>query len=222
MTVKSKIILIAMVSLLLITTPAFFVTAQYTTQQTTNVVIPSNGIFSANQTNIGVDYTIIGSPGATGTVTSSIYTGNPQPTATIPTGVSLTYFIDISFNMNATDFQNATVTINYTDSEVSGIHSPYSIYKYFPDSNTYLPLTSTVNVNTKTITVSFTSLSDPILAIGGPTGKTSTTTLPTTTWIIVAVSVIIVVIAVALIIISLGRSRKPVVRPYYKNTSSNN
>ncbi len=78
----------------------------------------------------GISYSIQGAPGAVGTVTADVYEGNPQPTATIPSGISLSHFVAITFNMNAADFSQATITISYRASDVQNIQSPYQVYKY--------------------------------------------------------------------------------------------
>ena len=101
---KPKIFVIALLALLILSISAVFVAAQYTTEKTTNVTIGSDGTFTATEPDVGVTYQILGAPGATGTVTADAYTGNPQPTATYPSGISLTNFIAITFNIPASDF----------------------------------------------------------------------------------------------------------------------
>ena len=187
------------------------VEAQYTTSQTTDVTLGSDGTFTATQPNVGVSYQIAGTPGATGTVTADRYNGNPQPTATIPDGVSLTNFIAITFNMNPSDFSQATITVNYDDSEVQNINSPYTIYKYITSSNSYVALPSTVDENAKTITITLTSVTDPLLAIGGAS-TTSHSGSSTTTWILIVVSIVLVVVAIVFVVKILrpsGKSKPP-------------
>lgn len=89
------------------------------------MTISPDGTFTATESDVGASYLIQGTPGATGTVTATVYDGNPQPTATVPGGTSLTHFVAITFNMNANDFTQATITINYADSDVQNIQMPY-------------------------------------------------------------------------------------------------
>jgi len=188
------------------------VEAQYTTSQTTDVILGSDGTFTATQPNVGVSYQITGTPGATGTVTADLYGANPQPTATIPSGVSLTDFIVLTFDMNSSDFTQATIAISYTASEVQNINSPYTIYKYDSPSNSYVALPSTVDTAAKTETITLNSINDPLLAIGGTT-KTNNTGVSTTTWILVTISIVLIVVAAVAVVIILRPSRKPSYRP---------
>ena len=197
---------IALIAVLLISfsLSIVLVAAQYTTQKTTNVTIGSDGIFATTESSMGIAYQVVGTPGATGTVTAAVYNGNPLPTAIVPSGVSLTKFIAINFKMNANDFTHATITIYYTTSDVQNIQPPYSVYKYNSDSNSYTELPSTVDTNAKTITVTLNSLANPSLAIGG-TAKPSGG-IPTSIWIIIAIVVIIIVLVNVYIF---GRMRRP-------------
>ena len=142
---KSKLLVISVIAVLLLSLSLSLVAAQYTTEQTTNVTIDSDGTFTGSESNVGVSYDIQGTPGATGTVTVDVYSGNPQPTATIPSGDSLNDFIVITFNMNAADFSLATVTISYSSVDVQNLHSPYAVFKYVAATNSYVELLSTVD-----------------------------------------------------------------------------
>ena len=209
---KSKLTGIVITTALLIAFSVGLIAAQYTTEQITNVTIGSDGTFAATQSDVGVSYQITGTPGATGTVTADLYGGNPQPTATVPSGVSLTGFIVLTFDMNSSDFTQATIAISYTASEVQNINSPYTIYKYDSPSNSYVALPSTVDTNAKTETITLNSINDPLLAIGGAT-KTNNTGVSTTTWILVTISIVLIVVAAVAVVIILRPSRKPSYRP---------
>ena len=110
--------------------------------------------------------------------------------------------------MEPSDFTQATITINYSSSEVQNINSPYTIYKYVSPSNSYVVLPTTVNTDAKTLTVTLNSINDPLLAIGGAS-KTSSTGAPasTTTWILVAISIILIIVAVVIAVKLLRPSR---------------
>ena len=209
---KSKLTGIVITTALLIAFSVGLIAAQYTTEQITNVTLGSDGTFTATQSDVGVSYQITGTPGATGTVTADLYGANPQPTATIPSGVSLTDFIVLTFDMNSSDFTQATIAISYTASEVQNINSPYTIYKYDSPSNSYVALPSTVDTAAKTETITLNSINDPLLAIGGTT-KTNNTGVSTTTWILVTVSIVLIVVAAVAVVIILRPSRKPSYRP---------
>jgi hypothetical protein len=99
----------------------------------------------------------------------------------------------VTFNMNASDFTNATITISYTSSDVAGMGQPYVLYKYNPDNNSYVALNGVVDTSAKTITVTLTSTNDPLFAIGGtaaaptvmPTEEPTSISLVTWAWIVV-------------------------------------
>jgi hypothetical protein len=203
---KSKLLVMSVVSVLLLSLSLSLVVAQYQTEQTTNVTIASNGTFTASASNVGVSYNIQGTPGATGTVTVDVYTGNPQPTASVPSGDSLTHFIVINFNMSAADFSQATVTISYTSADVQNLQSPYAVFKYVAASNSYVKLLSTVDANAKTITVTLNSINDPLLAIGGT--KSTGAGIPGALWAVIIVIAIIVVLVAVFIVY---RSRNKIV-----------
>jgi hypothetical protein len=205
---KSKLCVLTLIFVLLLPYAVAFAAAQYKTEKTTDIVVSSDGTFSATEPDVGISYVIHGTPGATGSVTASVYTSNPQPTAFIPDGISLTHFVIILFDMNATDFGNAIIVISYSDSDVSGISTPYSIYKYNADTNSYTALSSTVDTTAKTITVTVSNISDPLFAIGGTTAAKSSE-FSTTSWIVLAVAIIIIVV---LVVFAFTRLREHVER----------
>jgi hypothetical protein len=201
---KSKFLGMVILTVLLLSLSVSLVAAQYTTQKTTDVTISSDGTFSATDSEVGVSYLIQGTSGATGTVTATVYNGNPQPTATVPDGISLTRFVVITFNMNANEFTQATITMNYADSDVQNIQSPYTIFKYVPSTDSYVELPSSFDSVAKTITITVTSLDDPLFAIGG--AATTTAGIPASTWIILAVSIVAIVLLTGFIV---SRQRRP-------------
>jgi uncharacterized integral membrane protein len=204
---KSKLIGLAFIAVLLLSLSVSFVAAQYTTEKTTDVTIGSDGTFTAMDSDSGISYSIQGTPGAVGTVTAEVYDGNPQPTATIPRGISLSHFVAITFNMNAADFSQATITISYSASDVQNIQSPYLVYKYTPGTNSYVKLDSTVNTTWKTIKVTFTSIDDPLLAIGGVSNTHGGPEISALAWVILVVSVIAIVLLVVFAVFYLRRTR---------------
>jgi len=205
---KSKLGVLTIITVLLLSFTIVIVAAQqaYQTEKTTNVTVGSDGTFTASESDVGISYEIQGTAGATGTVTADVYSGNPQATANIPAGVSLSHFVVITFDMNANDFISAKIVISYSDSDVSGISAPYAIYKYNDAyTNSYVALPSTVDTAAKTITVTVNSLSDPLFAIGGATATSGG--IPTSTWVIIIVVSVIVIVLVAVFVVS--RMRKP-------------
>ena len=200
---KSKLLVISVVTVLLLSLSLSLAGAQYTTSKTTNVTVASDGTFTGSVSAVGVSYVIQGTPGATGTVTVDAYGGNPQPTASIPSGDSLSDFIAITFNMNAADFSQATVTMSYTSGDVQNLQSPYAVFKYVAASNSYVKLLSTVDPNAKTITVTLGSITDPVLAIGG--AKTAGAGVSSALWVVL----IVIVIAVVLVAVFIVSRRRP-------------
>ena len=198
---KSKLLVISVVTVLLLSLSLSLVGAQYTTSQTTDVAIASDGTFTSSSPTAGVSYVIQGTAGATGTVTVDAYSGNPQSTASIPSGDALNDFIAITFDMNASDFSNATVTISYTSSDVQNLQSPYAVFKYVVASNSYVKLLSTVDTNAKTITVTLNSISDPVLAIGGAKTASAGGGVSGALWAVLIVIVIVVVAAAVFIVV---------------------
>src|SRR5665647_1815346 len=110
---NSKFIAIALLSVLIVSSFGALVSAQseYTNEVTTPVTIGSDGTFSGSAADLGVGYSIQGRPGATGSVTVAVYNANPQSSASIPNGVTLSRFVVITFNMNAADFISASISI---------------------------------------------------------------------------------------------------------------
>ncbi len=191
---KSKLGVITLIFVLLLSYTVALAAAQYTTEKTTPITISSDGTFVAGEPAVDISYEIQGTPGATGSVTASVYTSNPQPTATIPEGTSLAHFVVITFDMDANEFTSAKIVISYSDSDVAGISTPYTIYKYIADTNSFMALPSTVDTNAKTITVTVTSITDPLFAIGGATVKSEG--ISATSWAIIAAAIIVIVVLV--------------------------
>jgi hypothetical protein len=194
---KSKLLVTILLSILVISTTSSFVAAQasYTTQRTTPVTISPDGTFSASEPDIGLSYQIQGNPGATGSVTAEIYNGNPQPTASIPDGISLTHFVVITFNMYSGDFNSAQIHITYTDEEVANLQAPFAIYKYMASSNSYVLMPNTsIDTAAKTITVTVGSIDDPLFAIGSSTSSGNIGGFSPTAWIALGASVAIIVL----------------------------
>jgi hypothetical protein len=192
---QSKLLVIILLSILVISTASLLVAAQssYTTQKTTPVTLLSDGTFSASEPEIGLSYQIQGNPGGTGSVTAQIYNGNPQPTASIPEGVSLTHFVVITFNMYSGDFNSAQIHITYTDEEVANLQAPFAVYKYVANSDSYVLMPSTVDTAAKMVTVTVGSIDDPLFAIGssssGSSGESSFAM-----WVLLAVSIAVIIL----------------------------
>jgi len=181
-----------------------FVAAQtaYDSIVTSEVSIPQSGVFTVDVSELDVSYEITGAPGATGTVTTAIYPDNPNPTATVPTGIGLTNYVVVTFNMDQSDFLKAVITISYTDADVEDLTIPYAVYKYIPESNSFIELTTVVDSVAKTMTITVTSIEDPLFAIGG------TATVPppppsATYWVFISLAIILAVILVSLAVIIL-------------------
>jgi hypothetical protein len=195
---KSKLGVLTLVTVLLLSL-SLSVAAQYVTQKTTEIAIGLDGTFIASEPDVGITYEIQGVAGATGSVTAAVYTGNPQTTAAIPDGVSLTHFVVITFDMASSDFTQATIIVSYSDSDVQNIHSPFAIYKYDVSTDSYVELPSIVDTAAKTITVTLTSVDDPLLAIGGATATSEPTSI--TTWIIIVVTIVAILLLVVFIFV---------------------
>jgi len=194
---KSKLIVIILLSMLVISVASSFVTGQdpYPTQKTTPVSISPDGTFSASEPEIGLAYQILGNPGSTGSVTAQIYNGNPQPTASIPEGISLTHFVVITFNMYSGDFIQAQIHITYTDEEVANLQAPLAVYKYVATSDSYVLMPSTVvDTAAKMVTVTVGSIDDPLFAIGSSTSSDNIGGFSSTAWIALGASVTIIVL----------------------------
>ncbi|MGA2523403.1 MAG: hypothetical protein ABSF65_04535 [Candidatus Bathyarchaeia archaeon] len=210
---KSKFAVLALITLFLLSfsLSAVLVVAQvstYSTSKTVDVAVGSDGVFAVSEPDLGVSFQIEGSPGATGTVTTDVYLGNPQPTASVPSGISLTNFIAITINMNVHDFVQATITLNYTSGEVKNLQPPYAVYKYVTASNSYVALPSTMLASAKTITATLNTLNDLLLAIGGAEG--ASVAVPASIWIIIVVVVAIVVSVNVFIFYNLRRKQESI------------
>ena len=192
-------------SVLLISLSASLVAGQYQTEKTTNIAISSDGTFTVNEPDVGISYDIQGTPAATGSVTASIYNNNPQPSAACPNGICLSHFVIINFNMNPSEFNNAKIVFSYTSSDVQGISPPYTIYKYNPDTNSYVEVPAALDSTAKTLTVTVASLSDPLFAIGGNAAAKSGG-ITASSWAILAIA-IIVILVLAVFIVSRLRTR---------------
>ncbi len=182
--------------------------AQYQTQQTANVTVSSSGTAHVGESSTvgGVSIDIVGTPGATGSVSTAVYAANPQPDASVPADVSLTHFVVVTFNMAASDFQRATITVSYSDADVAGLSAPYVLYKYIPETNSYVQLNAVLDTNAKTLTATVSSTTDPLFAIGGATAAPSTPSgVPVWTWAIL----VVVVVGVVLVAVLTLRGRKP-------------
>jgi hypothetical protein len=176
------------------------VAGQYTTQKTTDLVLGSDGTCSVSEADLGITYVVQGTPGASGSVTAAIYNGNPQPLASIPSGVALSHFVVVTFSMDASDFSQATITLNYAEGDVQNIQTPYSVYKYVPESDSFVALPSIVDTVAKTITISLDSVDDPLFAIGGSTEVATTSPVPVWTWV-ATISVIIIIVLIAVLLL---------------------
>ena len=195
---KSKFTQIAIITVLMLSLTVSLVEAQYTTSKTTPVTVSGDGTFIATETDIGVSYLIEGTPGATGSVTAAVYSGNPQAGAVIPDGVSLTHFVVVTFDMDPNQFTMASIVISYTDADVANLQAPYAIYKYVPNTDSFVELPSTVNTEAKTITITVTSIDDPLFAVGAATVSEG---FPASSWaILIGLIVAIVVIAVVVVL----------------------
>ena len=195
---------IVVIVLIMFSLSSVFVAAQteYDAFVITDVSIPESGVFTADAPEADISYEITGAPGATGTVTAAIYSENPNPTATIPTGIGLTNYVVVTFNMDQSDFLKAVITISYTDAELEDLTIPYAVYKYIPESNSFIELTTVVDTVAKTMTITVTSIEDPLFAIGG------TATVPppppsATYWVFISLAIILAVILVSLAVIIL-------------------
>lgn len=193
---KKRILILTLIGVFLFSVFCSFASAQSPYQtQTIPITLDSSGTFSGSAQDIGVIFYVQGTAGATGSVTTQLYTANPQPTASIPDGISLTRFIGLTFNMNPTEFTQATIYITYTEADVATLQAPYSVYKYDSASNSYVLMSSNVDTATKMITVTANSIDDPLFAIGG-TPIQDNGGFSTTAWATLAVSIIIIVLLV--------------------------
>ena len=194
---------IVVIMLIMFSLSSVFVAAQtpYETE-VDDVSIPQSGIVTVDVPELDVSYEITGAPGATGTVTTAIYSENPNPTATVPTGIGLTNYVVVTFNMDQSDFLKAVITISYTDADVEELTIPYAVYKYIPESNSFIELTTVVDTVAKTMTITVTSIEDPLFAIGG-TAAGSIPPPSATYWVFISLAIILAVILVSLAVIIL-------------------
>jgi hypothetical protein len=195
---NSKFIAIAFLSVLIVSSFGALVSAQsgYTNEVTIPVTIGSDGTFSDTAAEIGVAYSIQGRAGATGSVTAAVYNANPQSSASVPEGVTLSRFVVITFNMNAADFSSATIYITYTDADVAEMQTPFTVYKYVASSNSFIELTPTVDTVNKMMTITVTSIDDPLFAIGGASVSGGTDGVSNSNLVILAVSIVVIVLLV--------------------------
>jgi len=205
---KSKISVLSIVTLLVVSLSVGLVAAQsqYTTQKTTQIALDASGFCSASEAELGITYVVNGVSGASGSVTAAVYSGNPQATAIVPQGVGLCKFTVITFDMDADDFTSATVTFGYTDGDLEGMQAPFAVYKYLPDSDSFVEMPTVIDVDAKTMTITLTSIDDPLFAIGGATVVEDNS--GTTTWIILAIVAVIIVVVAVFLVMRLRESGK--------------
>jgi hypothetical protein len=145
---------------------------------------------------------VYGTSGAEVTVSTTLYTDDPQPAATRDDGTRLAKFFVIEFDMNEDDFEYAILTIPFTEADVANMAAPYVLLKYDPDTNTYKELPEAmVDFETYTITVVLQSTTDPLFALAGtdtatPAPTEEPTPMSTYALIVGAVAAILVVIAI--------------------------
>ena len=78
-------------------------------------------------------------------------------------------------------------------------HRPYSIFKYNPDTNSYVEVPAALDSNAKTLTVTVASLADPLFAIGG-NAAAKTEGMPASSWAILVVAIIIILVLVVFLV----------------------
>ena len=161
----------------------------------TDFVIENNGKVYREEPGASIAYEIHGAPGAVGSVSAAVYNGNPQPNAVIASGVSLSHFVVVTFNMDADEFSSARIIISYTDAEVQNMQAPYTVYKYVASTNSFVALPSTDYSGSNLIIVEVTSIDDPLFAVGGATviGGYSTTA-----WLIIIGNIVAIIVIVVL------------------------
>lgn len=218
---KSMAGVVAVFAVIMLSLSICVASAQYETQQIIDVTIPDSGVFHAEETGtVGVSCDIAGTSGAIGTVTASVYSANPEPDATVPSNVALSHFVVITFDMAASDFQGANITIHYTDEDVHGLTAPYSLYKFLPLTNTFVELNATMDTEAKTMTAFLSSTTDPLFAIGGAptvantaspltTGTAAPTTDTIPVWVWAFVVTIVIVAVVVVLVIAQNRHKEP-------------
>ena len=203
---KSKLVCISIVTLLLVSLSIGLVSSQYSTEKTAQIQLDSHGFEQVTVEELDVTYVVDGVPGATGSIITSVYSGNPQTSASYSNEIGLSKFTVITFDMDPTEFTSATVTFNYSDSDVENLQPPYSIYKYLPESDSYVEMPTTADLDAKTLTVTLTSVDDPLFAIGGT--KIVENTDGSTMWILIIAIAIVVIIGVLFLVVRLRNSGK--------------
>ena len=198
-TTKKTILAFTLIFATFLISTATVVDAQEYNNYKTQINIDNSGLFTATVPDVGVTYNIAGTSGATGTVTTSLHTGNPYATAQTTDSVTLTKFITVEFDFPSEDFTQATLTFSFSDANLAGLQEPYAIYKYDQASDTYIQLDGVVDMTAKTITVTLNSTTDPTFAIGGQKTVTNAAN-DYTMWIAIAAAVIIIIIAAVIVV----------------------
>ena len=163
--------------------------------------LDSNGYFHFEEPALGIAVRVRGTPGANCTLLTEIYNGNPEPTAAIPDGISLTHFAVVIINMNANQFSNVSITINYTTTDFQDIQPPYAVYEYVPGTDSFVKLPSAVDVAAKTITFTETSIVSGLFAIGGVPAAPRTEGEGAITLLLILIGAIIAIVVVAVLIV---------------------
>jgi hypothetical protein len=198
-TPKKTVLAFTLIFAALLISTATVVDAQIYNNYKNDINIDDSGLCTATIPDLAVTYNIYGTPGATGTVTTSVHNGNPYATAQTPNNVTLTKFITVAFDFPSKDFAQATLTLSFSDADIAGLHEPYAIYKYDEVSNSFIELDSIVDINAKTITVILNSTTDPTFAIGGQTDTVTNSTNDYTMWIVIAAAVIIIILVAVVV-----------------------
>ncbi|XES76077.1 MAG: hypothetical protein ACBZ72_07770 [Candidatus Bathyarchaeia archaeon] len=185
---KKVALSISVLTLALMMTNLACASSDYTAHESTPVGIPPGATSTFVNQTTGVSFNITGKPGTFGTVTSTVYSGNPQPTGNTPPGVTLTNFIAIAFYFEPSDFVSANVIFHYNETDLSlqNITRPYVIYKYIPSNNSFVALPTTDDPVAQTLTITLSSTTDPLFAIGNtatvsPSPSPTPTATPTAT-----------------------------------------
>lgn len=207
---KSASVVLATVFVLALFCVSFSVVfGQYETQRTSYVTIASNGVSHVSKTLTvgGISLDIAGTPGATGAVTTATYNGNPEAGAQIPANTKLTNFVVVTFDFEPSEFQGAAITISYTDAQVAGMVKPFDLYKYNPQTDSYVKLNAVFDASAKTLTTTVLDITDPLFAIGGTPGNEESDSPVSITFIIGVV--VLVAVSVFVVAVLLLRRRKP-------------
>ena len=114
----------------------------------------------------GVEFKVSAVKPTAGVVKACQYVVNPKEEASLPEAVSLKKFLYLSALFPEDTVSQITATIHYTDKEMAGVlEFTITVYKYDHNSNSWIPIETTVDKagNTATIT-----LTEPgIYALGG-------------------------------------------------------